>query len=127
MRAREHNVVNENMGLKDHIGLLKDILESNRIPIPEALVTQGTESAYVSGQQSRSDTDISAGDLTIDLTEMQTVEAERWCSEQAAETDPRPYEAPTIDPSVETSASELQESPRPQSLDSQAGIDFVLA
>ena len=70
-------------------------------------------------------------DVTIDLREMHNIDAERWCSIVAAETEPRPFETPTFDPflwensgQVEGGSSGMAASSDP--LDSQTGISWIL-
>ena len=67
--------------------------------------------------------------VTIDLRDMQNVEPERWCSIQAAETDPPPYEVPSLDPLMWENLVQRESISSGESygaLDAQAGINFIL-
>ena len=79
----------------------------------------------------------SADSVTIDLTELNVVEPETWCSVTAAMEEPRVFELPTIAPAQLSNYGEngLQKTLREGSvgnygaapaLSPQAAIDFVL-
>ncbi len=69
--------------------------------------------------------------VTIDLRNMRSIDAERWCGIIAAETEPRTYETPSFDPlswdrSVHSDASSPDAIASSGPLDAQTGINFIL-
>jgi hypothetical protein len=92
--------------LKSENASLKNTLSQNGFSVPEArspVNPRGstspaecmlllTDPSPLTGETS------SAASVTIDLTELTTIEPERWCAVTAAMEDVRPFEQPTISP-----------------------------
>jgi hypothetical protein len=114
LREREKKLEEESTGLKDYIGLLKQSHIENGIFIPEPSSDKIDELDESTGTS-----------VMVDLTEMQAIEAERWCSTTAAESEPQPYEPPKAGLFSMPPASE-QPGLTVKQLNTQTGINFIL-
>ena len=124
LRERESQLTKENLDFKDYIDLLRQSLVENSISIPEPppnlMIESPNKPIAPSGLAEEPHPAV-----VVDLAELQTIEAERWCSTQAAENQTRNYEPPETGLSSIDSTSE-----RPnitvQQLNTQTGINFIL-
>jgi hypothetical protein len=105
----------ESKNFKDYIDLLMQSHIENGILVPEP--SSDKMGADESTGTSRS--------VMVDLANMQTIEAEKWCSTTAAESYPQLYEPPkpgffSTQPAPEKPGVTVKQ------LDTQTGINFIL-
>ncbi|KAF2092550.1 hypothetical protein NA57DRAFT_62417 [Rhizodiscina lignyota] len=152
LRARENALLRDTALIRDHVSVLEQTLLTNGIGIPRVQGLSNLETPFdvSSGVASGTPFDMSSvagsipssvpsstgiddqfSNVTIDLRDMQNIEAERWCSTNAAEHEPRSFEVPSFDPVMwenfvqqegGTSAAGAHFGP----LDAQTGINFIL-
>jgi hypothetical protein len=124
LRDRESRLVRENEDYACNIDLLRKSLVSNTIPILEAPKNLDTETCTEAAESAES-TEIPDSVVTVDITDLQIIEGEQWCSTKAAEAEPRRYESPRDALPLKDSILERPDVPL-QQLDTQTGINFIL-
>jgi hypothetical protein len=126
LRSQAYTLGQENADLKNQVTALTQGFMSNSMPLVHGLANLGTKNTYESSSFNRGGGhEESEPNVMIDLTQLDNIEAERWCSTQAAEEEPSPYEPLTAVPpafNVQLEQPGVHHAP----LDTQAGVDFVL-
>lgn len=134
LREREQELLGEKQTLNDQAELLKQVLLSNNLSLPSGISPVG---AVPTAHEYDKDSIFTAQALvTVDLTELSRIEAEKWCGITATEEMPPPYVEPssdtlqlfrTVSPPTDGSASsDLEHRRLPTTLNAQSAVDFVL-
>jgi hypothetical protein len=125
--------VDENQTLHDQIKLLKQMLASNSIQLPYGFSPPETD-AELPPTNGTDNEAMAEPTVTIDLTDISRIEAEKWCGVTAQTEIPPPYVEPsskTVKPfrtAVTTSGVVSIPSSRiiSTTLSAQLAVDFVL-
>lgn len=134
LRELEKELVGEKETLNEQIELLKHVLLSNNLSLPSGFDPVGN--APTTHDNGKDSIFASQAPVTVDLTELSRIEAEKWCGITAAEEVPPPYVEPTSDalqlfrtlspPSGAPATSSSETRIIAPTLNAQSAVDFVL-
>ena len=135
LRARENDLADENQTLHDQVKLLKQMLASNGIQLPYG-ISSPEIMADLPLSNDTSDETMAEPTVTVDLTDLSRIEAEKWCGITAAAEIPPQYVEPskTVQSfrTTVTASQKVTTTASPGSriismtLSAQSAVDFVL-
>jgi hypothetical protein len=136
LREREQVLVGETETLNVQVQRLKNALLSNNVSLPEGLHSiSPQDDVTMNTSQDKTPVFTTQSPVTIDLTELSRVEAEKWCGIVARDEVPPPFVEPA------SNAFSLRTTPRATepfngvsgegrlvsiALNPQSAVDFVL-
>lgn len=126
--------MSEKQKFNNQIELLKQVLLSNNLSLPSGFDPVGN--VQITNDLGKVSIFTSQAPVTVDLTELSRIEAEKWCGIAAAEEVPPPYVEPTSNalrpfrtlspPSGVPASSDLESCIITMTLNAQSAVDFVL-